>query len=99
MIYKSNQSLPTTNPRSITREPIIEKLVLENHAVMLPWLASISDSLSAIKALTMNHKIKTNNCIDLYYHIDDILAISQNFTHKGDVFNLDIHAKNLLKSL
>ena len=86
-------------PRSITLDPIIEKLATENHTVMLPWLAAISMSLSAIEGLTYNNQIKTSDSIDFYYHIDDILAISQNFTHNGKTFNLLPHAQDLLKSL
>jgi hypothetical protein len=103
MLYDFNstktQYNPPPPPRSITLDPIIEKLATENHTVMLPWLAAISMSLSAIEGLTYNNQIKTSDSIDFYYHIDDILAISQNFTHNGKTFNLLPHAQDLLKSL
>lgn len=86
-------------PRSITYNPIIEKLAENNFSVMLPWLAAISDSLSAIENLTCNSHIKTIDSIDFYYHTDDILAISQQFTHNGRTFNLLPHAQDLLKNL
>ena len=101
MLYDFNSTKTQYNPppRSITLDPIIEKLATENHTVMLPWLAAISMSLSAIEGLTYNNQIKTSDSIDFYYHTDDILAISQNFTHNGKTFNLLPHAQDLLKSL
>jgi|15BtaG_2_1085339.scaffolds.fasta_scaffold07755_5 hypothetical protein len=95
----TNTQYITPPPRSVTLDPIIEKLAADNHSAMLPWLAAISNSLSAIESLTCNSHIKTIDSIDFYYHTDDILAISQQFTHNGKTFNLLPHAQDLLKNL
>jgi len=84
----TDQYITHTPPQSVTLDPIVEKLTADNHsALMSCWFAAISNSLSAIENLTCNNHIKTIDGIDFYYHVDDLLAISQQVTHNGKTVN------------
>lgn len=99
MLREQNRVKPTAPPMTEVFDGFMNKLSEENFSEMLPWLAEISDSLTALESIVEKNNIPTSKAIEFYYHTDDILSISRSFKYKNKTYNLVPHAKNLIQKL
>lgn len=97
--YSNTTQFAEPTPVFVTSIPQTSCPENVSHKVILPWLATISPTVSAIEDLTVDNKIPTKDSIEFYHLTDDIVQISQDFTHNGEVYNLVPYAFDLLKLL